>query len=204
MHATLTHEIAVTMLTRAIQLSGQVPHQWAYIDKPQTASSASFSSDLQPRVEIWRPSSAVGKLRPSVSYLNVMVCPSRMGVGIDNGDPPGNVEEQDSRDRNVISRLVVPGDGASVLAQDPSPKTNIAADDRLEEGTSSAATEQRLSAPRAPPKNDEAATTTQKLQSELVFHNTFAPPSPQAPLSGGALAGNYRFVYVAIQGENDG
>ncbi|KAI0060462.1 hypothetical protein BV25DRAFT_1908449 [Artomyces pyxidatus] len=34
LHATLTHEVAVTMLTRAIQLSGQVPYQWAYIDKP--------------------------------------------------------------------------------------------------------------------------------------------------------------------------
>ncbi|KAI0055006.1 hypothetical protein BV25DRAFT_1922173 [Artomyces pyxidatus] len=122
--------------------------------------------------------------------------------GLPSFSLPGHVEEQDSRDRNVISRLVVSGDGASVLAQDPSPKTNIAADDRLEEGTSSAATEQRRSAPRAPPKNDEAATTTHK--SELVFHNTFAPPSPQAPLSGGALAGNFRFVYVAIQGENDG
>ncbi|KAI0055229.1 hypothetical protein BV25DRAFT_1843109 [Artomyces pyxidatus] len=254
LHTTLTYEVAVTMLTRAIQLSGRVPYRWAYINKPPDGqvcllfipAQFSFPPDgirfwatasrvrrryrlskgghaqlvlvhysrgcavpippalhVQPvrayplrpiietamfvtgdetrqKVPIGLPNAAArlaaqsrdmealerGWQAPPLRFLS-----QRPGLSLENGRgnrPPGNVQEQDSRDRNVISRLVVPGDGESVLAQDSSPKINIAADDRLGEGTSSAATEQPLSAPRAPPKNDEAATTTQK-----VLHHHF-------------------------------
>ncbi|KAI0056178.1 hypothetical protein BV25DRAFT_1842457 [Artomyces pyxidatus] len=46
--------------------------------------------------------------------------------------------------------------------------------------------------------------TSVEEHKEIVYHHRISSPSPQAPLSGGALRGDYRFVFVSVPGGNDG